>query len=85
MTKIRKRPNTVAITLDNLPLEVELIQNTGSAIIWVKELGDSYNIYNDEMSEKDYKNYLKEVSALFTDLDEILHDILQKYRLKKVR
>lgn len=68
------------IKMRNIPIGIS-IEDVGKDLMITYE-GDVYQVAENPMDEKKYKNYLKELKALFKDLDDIFGEINAKYNIK---
>ena len=69
-----------SIRMKNIPIEIETTRLDKNLMVTFK--GDVYQSYENNLDEKNYKRYLKELRALFRDLDEIYGEINKKFGLK---
>lgn len=68
------------IRMKNIPINI-VVEDVGKDIMITYE-GDVYQVAENPMDEKQYKNYLKELKALYKDLDDIFGEINAKYHIK---
>ena len=70
------------IKMKNIPIEVELSKIDKNLMVTFK--GDVYQSYVSNLNDREYSHYLKEIKALFKDLDDIYRDINNKFKLKNI-
>ena len=81
--KIRKKgADTTKVSLDNFPLDVEVISSVGG-VITTFDTRLPFKTFDGNVTPKEYNNYLNEMSNLLKDFDDIFGEINKKYKLKE--
>ena len=81
--KIRKKgADTTKISLEHFPLDMDVIDSAGGTIL-VFDMRLPFKTFDGNLTPKEYKKYLKEISALLEDFDDIFNEINKKYKLKE--
>lgn len=69
-----------SIKMKNIPIEIEVSKLAKEVMVTFK--GDVYQTFESSIDDKSYNRYLKELRALFKDLDAIYGEINKKFGLK---
>lgn len=72
----------VDLKLKNAPIDVEIDAFKNDLMITFK--ADTYQTFLHNLTDKELKNYLKEIKMLLKDFDDIYMEINKKYELTEM-